>query len=126
MTSNNKGARPFFGYDASGHLDPRNAKHLLELGGAVRGDSSAAFLSTPMAEDDLAEQLGEAAVMEMNSGQDELTGALDAVVEEEHGGPFTETSGNVELAGGTDASNVAEATREPFPTANAVSDDESS
>ena len=31
------------------------------------------------------------------------------------GGPFVETSGNTEFAGGTDESNIPEATREPFP-----------
>jgi hypothetical protein len=68
--------------------------------------------------DEFAEELGEAAVSAMTSGEDALTGELDAQVDEERGGPFIETSGKVEFAGGTDASNIAEATREPIPLAN--------
>ena len=37
------------------------------------------------------------------------------VVDEETGGPFVETSGAIEFAEGTDASNPEDAKREPFP-----------
>ena len=42
--------------------------------------------------------------------------AFNQVVPEESGGPFVETSAGTEFAGGTDESNIEEATREPFPT----------
>jgi hypothetical protein len=112
--------KPAHGYDGAGHMDPAHAEHLLELGRETRQtDENVAFVKGTSTNDDLAEELAEAAVTSMNSGEDELTTQLNAEVEEERGGPFTETSGNAEFAGGTDASNIEEATREPFPTANA-------
>jgi hypothetical protein len=51
----------------------------------------------------------------MTSGEDQLGDDLEAEVDEDKGGPFVETSGNTEFAGGTDESNIPEATREPFP-----------
>ena len=42
--------------------------------------------------------------------------AFNQIVPEESGGPFVETSAGTEFAGGTDESNIEEATREPFPT----------
>ena len=102
------------GYDASGHIDPRHAEHLLELARKDRDTEPDPFLNAP--EDDLAEELAEAAVNSMTTGEDELRSALEAEVEEDHGGPFVETSGSVEFAGGTDESNIEDATREPFPT----------
>ncbi|RYZ01334.1 MAG: hypothetical protein EOO73_35855 [Myxococcales bacterium] len=110
------------GFDGAGHMDPAHAQRLLELGRAGKeSDDTEAF---PLAaEDDLAEELAETAVSAMTSGEDSLMDELEAEVEEESGGPFIETSGNVEFAGGTDESNIADATREPVPLANA--DDES-
>lgn len=106
-------------FDASGHLAPAQARHLLELGRATNTtDSIEAFIASSCTDDDLAEELAEAAVTSMTSGEDALFGALDADVVEEHGGPFVETSGGTEFASGTDESNIAEATREPFPRAN--------
>jgi hypothetical protein len=102
------------GYDAAGHIDPRHAENLLAIGRAARNTEPDAFLEA--SHDDLAEELAEAAVSSMTTGQDELRSALDAEVEEERGGPFVETSGSIEFAGGTDESNIEEATREPFPT----------
>jgi hypothetical protein len=106
-------------YDRPGHLDPAHAARLLKLGRVGRtNDSNRAFVQSSSGEDDFAEELGETAVASMTSGQEALTGELDAQVDEERGGPFIETSGKVEFAGGTDASNIAEATREPIPLAN--------
>lgn len=106
-------------FDASGHLAPTQARHLLELGRATNTtDSIEAFIASSFTDDGLAEELAEAAVTTMTSGEDALLGALDADVAEEHGGPFVETSGGTEFAAGTDESNIAEATREPFPLAN--------
>src|SRR5215217_116068 len=109
------------GFDGAGHMDPAHAQRLLELSRAGKDrDDTEAF---PLAgEDDLAEELAESAVSSMTSGEDTLTEDLDAEVDEERGGPFLETSGNVEFAGGTDESNIADATREPVPLANAEDD----
>lgn len=116
--------KPTHGYDAAGHLNPKEAEHLLALGRNERqADHDAAFVDGASTDDDLAEELAEAAVTSMTTGEDELVAQLDEVVEEESGGPFTETSGSTEFAEGTDASNIAEATREPFPTANRVKKD---
>lgn len=106
-------------FDGAGHLDPVRAEHLLALGREGRStDDESAFVDSTSTDDDLAEGLAEAAVASMNSGEEELVTRLEAEVDEESGGPFTETSANVEFAGGTDESNTADATREPFPTAN--------
>ncbi len=115
--------KPAIGYDGSGHLDPAYAKQLLDLGDAGRpAESDEAFVNRAFTDDDLAEELAEAAVTSMTTGEDMLTEQLAIEVEEDRGGPFVETSPNVEFAGGTDESNIAEATREPFPTPNGSDD----
>ena len=107
---------PAQGYDASGHMNPKHAQHLLDLARSERpDDSGTAFVAASETNDDLAEELAEAAVATMTSGEDQLGPDLEAEVDEDHGGPFVETSGNTEFAGGTDESNIPEATREPFP-----------
>jgi hypothetical protein len=116
--SSRSGARPV-GYDGSGHLPAREARYLLDLAHATRTtESDEAFVTTSSTDDDLAEELAEAAVTSMTTGQDELVEQLETDVDEDLGGPFIETSGNTEFAGGTDESNIPEATREPFPTPN--------
>ena len=111
-----KKSSPAPGYDASGHMDPEHARRLLEMARAGKvNDGTGAFIDAPKTQDDLAEELAEAAVGSMTSGEDQLGADLESVVEEEVGGPFVETSGNTEFAGGTDESNIPEATREPFP-----------
>lgn len=111
--------KPAHGYDGAGHMDPAHAKHLLELSREGKAtDDEGAFVKGASTGDDLAQELAEAAVASMTTGEDELGKDLEAPVEEEQGGPFTETSANAEFAGGTDESNIAEATREPFPLAN--------
>lgn len=107
---------PAHGFDGSGHMDPKHARHLLELSREGRDDDTAeGFVSGNDTSDDLAEELAQAAVATMTSGEEQLGTDLEAEVDEERGGPFVETSGNTEFAGGTDESNIAEATREPFP-----------
>jgi hypothetical protein len=107
---------PAQGYDASGHMNPKHAQHLLDMARSDRSDDGgAAFVDANRTNDDLAEELAEAAVATMTSGEDQLGPDLDAEVDEDNGGPFVETSGNTEFAGGTDESNIPEATREPFP-----------
>lgn len=116
--ANAKTARGSTHFDGAGHIDPARAEHLLALARETRSnDDDSAFIDTSSTEDDLAEGLAEAAVASMTSGEEELVNRLEAEVDEESGGPFTETSANVEFAGGTDESNIADATREPFPTA---------
>jgi len=63
----------------------------------------------------LAEKLGEEVIETATSGEDEAEDVFNQIVTEENGGPFLETSGGTEFAHGTDASNIAGATREPFP-----------
>ena len=104
-------------YDNAGHLDPTRASRLLEIsaGNHVRQPENA-FLSGAAAHDDLAAELGEGAVVAMTSGEDAVGEDLNHDVEEDWGGPFIESPASKEFASGTDESNIAEATREPFPT----------
>ena len=108
---------PAHGFDGAGHMDPAHAARLLALGreGKEAEANADAFVKSTGAKDDLAEELAQAAVANMTSGEDQLATDLEAEVEEDKGGPFVETSGSTEFAGGTDESNIAEATREPFP-----------
>lgn len=116
MTERAKQAKkPVHGFDGAGHMDPKHAERLLELAREGRDAEKGAFVDSSETADDLAEELAESAVASMTSGEDQLTSDLEAVVDEENGGPFVETSGNTEFAGGTDESNIPEATREPFP-----------
>jgi len=104
-------------FDNSGHLDPARAERLLEGTRARRSiPPEAAFVAAASGEDDFAAELGQGAVVAMTSGDDRLAEDLNHDVEEDWGGPFVLTSANKEFAHGTDESNIAEATREPFPT----------
>jgi hypothetical protein len=99
--------------DGAGHLDPKVAA---DLQARVEGEAPAdehAFLRAPRSKEAVAEQLGESFVAQITSGGE---GPVDDPVEEEAGGPFVETTGKVEFADGTDRSNPADASREPFPT----------
>jgi hypothetical protein len=103
-------------FDNAGHLSPEHAERLLSLTMSARG----AYLERPFidgtqAEDTFAEELGEGTVLAMTSGEDRVAEDLNGDVEEDWGGPFVVTNANKEFAGGTDASNIEEATREPFP-----------
>jgi len=106
---------PAHGFDGAGHMDPAHAARLLALSREGKEADAGAFVKATGTKDELAEELGEAAVANMTSGEDQLGTDLEAEVDEENGGPFVETSGNTEFAGGTDESNIPEATREPFP-----------
>jgi hypothetical protein len=104
-------------FDNAGHLDPSRASRLLEIAAETRARSPGhAFFAGSEADDDLAEELGEGAVLAMTSGVDAVVEDLNHDVEEDWGGPFVESTANKEFASGTDESNIAEATREPFPT----------
>ncbi len=104
-------------FDNAGHLDPSRASRLLAIGAETRErPAGSAFFAGSEADDDLAEELGEGAVIAMTSGADAVVEDMNHDVEEDWGGPFIESTANKEFASGTDESNIAEATREPFPT----------
>jgi hypothetical protein len=102
--------------DGSGHVDPAHAKRLLALSRESQETSEGrSFVSGPRSKEAIAEELGEGAVTSMTSGEGSLPDTLDEHVDEENGGPFIETAASEEFAEGTDESNIAGATREPFP-----------
>ncbi len=104
-------------FDNAGHLDPFRAVRLLEIAWETRARlPEEAFVAGSAADDDLAEELGEGAVVAMTSGVDIVVEHFNLDVEEDWGGPFVESTASKEFAGGTDESNIPEATREPFPT----------
>ena len=102
--------------DGAGHVDPAHAARLLELSRETHGkDDDRGFVKRHRSQEAIAEELGESAVNNMTSGEDTLPDANDEATDEETGGPFVESSASQEFAEGTDESNIAEATREPFP-----------
>ena len=107
-------AKPIQRRDHAGHIDPRYAAELRDKS-TPRDEGPSGFLERPRSKDDLVEELGEEFVQGATSGEYKAEDALNEDVTEEVGGPFVETSGGTEFAGGTDASNPESATREPFP-----------
>jgi hypothetical protein len=101
--------------DRPGHLDPKYAASLRALSGSSDTGNDRAFVRGQHSGDDLAEELAEEAVVAMTSGEDGLAEDLQGAVDEELGGPFVTSTGGKEFADGTDASNPADAEREPFP-----------
>lgn len=115
ISRNHRGAARAPTFDNAGHLDVERAERLRKLReGATNG--GIAFIEGTAADDDLAEELAEEAVVAMTTGADQLVEDLNRDVEEDWGGPFVVTSASKEFAPGTDESNIEEATREPFPT----------
>jgi hypothetical protein len=114
MTSPKK---PVIRRDATGHLDPEYERKLLEESGQsrIRDGETHAFLDGTRASDELAEELGETFVEAVTSGADAEGDRHERIVSEETGGPFVPSTAGQEFAGGTDESNIAEATREPLP-----------
>ena len=100
--------------DRPGHFDPKYAASLRALSGGTKDDDRA-FVKGKHTGDDLAEELGEEAVVAMTTGEDGLSDDLQEPVDEELGGPFVGSSAGKEFAEGTDASNPVDADREPFP-----------
>jgi hypothetical protein len=106
--------------DATGHIDPQYARELLAKARETRNeddgpDSTRAFINGNHSNDELAEELGEAFVEAITSGEESEAERRDQVTPDEYGGPFVYTSGRDEYALDTDESNIAEATREPLP-----------
>lgn len=105
-----------------GHRRSVDMNQLVEEAKAKRAAApdDFAFIAGHKTNEDLGEELGEAFVSGVTSGQDVEIERLDRITAEELGGPFVPSTGNREFAGGTDASNIAEATREPFPRTSRV------
>ncbi len=113
MTTSKK---PVARRDATGHLDPEYQRKLLEASQEQRaseGDGRA-FIDAA-APEELSEELGEAFVQAVTSGEDAEIERRDGVIPEENGGPFVPSTAGQEFAGGTDESNIPEATREALP-----------
>lgn len=86
----------------------------------TRHDRANAFVAEPETNqgptpDDLAKYLGESFLSSATGGDDSDAALHDEIDIDELGGPFIETDAGVELAGGRDGDEAAEA--EPFPTA---------
>lgn len=103
--------------DATGHLNPQYERELLEESRENQSDdgSADAFIHRPRTSEPLGEELGEAYIEAATTGEEAEVDRQNQVVPEESGGPFVQSNAAEEFAAGTDASNIAEATREPFP-----------
>lgn len=106
--------------DATGHIDPQYARELLAKARETRNDdggpdSTRAFITGNRSNDELAEELGEAFVEAITSGEESEAERRDQVTPDEYGGPFVYTSGREEYALDADESNIDDATREPLP-----------
>ena len=110
--------KPIVRRDATGHLEPHYEHDLLETARESHEDdgNANAFIRRARTGQELAEELGEAFVQSAVSGEEAEPERHERVVPEEQGGPFVPSTASDEFASGTDASNIAEATREPFPT----------
>jgi hypothetical protein len=69
--------------------------------------------------DEIGEELGETYVENVTGADDAATEHRATDTPADEGGPFVVSSGAVEFAYGTDASNPAGAEREPLPTVSA-------
>jgi hypothetical protein len=112
--------KPIKRRDAGGRIDPRYARELLAKARETRNTDDSpeamhAFLKGPSSNEELAEEMGEAFVEAVTSGEESEAHRHEEITLEENGGPFVETSGNEEYAVGTDESNISTATREPLP-----------
>ncbi|HEY5240264.1 MAG TPA: hypothetical protein VIJ22_02315 [Polyangiaceae bacterium] len=107
-------AKPIQRRDHAGHIDPKYGAELLGKG-TPQDDATDSFVNRPRSSDDLVEELGEEYVEGATSAEHPAEEALNQDVSEDVGGPFVESGGGTEFAPGTDASNPASATREPFP-----------
>jgi hypothetical protein len=112
--------KPIRRRDAAGRIDPKYARELLEKARETQNrddspEAGQAFLKRASSNEALAEEFGEAFVEAVTSGEESEADRHEEITLEENGGPFVETSANEEFAVGTDESNIATATREPFP-----------
>jgi hypothetical protein len=112
MTSPKK---PVTRRDATGHLDPEYERKLLETSGRSTRDIDPRAFIDGAATEELSEELGEAFVQAITSGEDAELERRESIIPEESGGPFVPSTAGQEFAGGTDESNIPEATREALP-----------
>jgi hypothetical protein len=85
--------------DGAGHLDAAYAASLGERAShRARMANDRAFVSGTWSSDPAAEEAAEEFVMAVTSGENGGESLLDAVMPEEIGGPFLETSGAMEFA----------------------------
>jgi len=110
--------KPVVRRDATGHLNPAYERKLRETSRESQTDdgNSKAFIDGSRTSEELGEELGEAFVESATSGEDAEAERHEAVLTEESGGPFVPSTAGQEFAGGTDGSNIPEATREALPT----------
>jgi hypothetical protein len=102
--------------DGAGHLDPVYAARLRELTSRrARRDADREIAGETWDGDSTAERSAEEFVLTVTSGDGAGSAMLGAVVSEENGGPFVETSAATEFAYELDGSNPTAASREPFP-----------
>lgn len=103
--------------DATGHMNPAYEHELLEDSQEDRSERAdeSAYTHHLTNGDGLGEKLGEAFVESATSGEDAGQQWHEQTIPEEQGGPFVTSNAAIEFASGTDASNIADATCEPFP-----------
>jgi hypothetical protein len=97
----------------------RNEVEVDEARERVGEDPVALGLETPDGVDEVGEELGETYVENVTGADDAATEHRSEDTPADEGGPFVVTTGDVEFAGGTDASNPAGAKREALPTVSA-------
>lgn len=108
--------KPVVRRDATGHLDPEYERKLLEASQTNRSrDGDGRAFIDGAAPEELSEELGEAFIQAATSGEDAELERRESVMTEESGGPFVPSTAGQEFAGGTDESNIPEATREALP-----------
>lgn len=94
----------------------------------ARRDDGRAFLPDPYdakstrdhsvrSKEALADTLGQEFIASATNGEEQTTEDLNAITEEEMGGPFLQTTAQEEFAGDTDEMNPVDGAREPFPRA---------
>ena len=113
--------KPFRRRDPTRHLEPHYAAHLRARS---RWDSppadAPAFIDGPLSHDDAAELFGAGFVTAATSGDDLLGWSFDAATDEERGGPYVVTTGDVELAVDADAPRPNASEPEPSPASWAI------
>jgi hypothetical protein len=104
------------------HREPGEVRHEVEIDEARErvGDPPRPLgLETADGVDEVGEELGETFVENVTGADDAATAHRSEDTPGDEGGPFVLTTGEVEFAGGTDASNPAGAGREALPTVSA-------